>query len=63
MKGDLKGRLGGRLGGGLQKGLQTGLAVKHRSVKVKSGLVQVWFSIGLKFNFFELDSEVERLVQ
>ena len=55
--------LGGRLGGGLQRGLQTGLgrglAVKLRSVK---GPGQVWFSIKLKFNSFELDSEVGRLV-
>ena len=28
----------------------------------RSGLVQVWFSIELKFNSFELDSEVGRLV-
>ena len=28
----------------------------------RSGLVQVWFSLQPKFNSFELDSEVERLV-
>ena len=47
-------------------GLGRGLAVKLRSVKVQvrsgPGLVQVWFSIELKFNSFELDSVVGRLV-
>ena len=61
--------LEGGLEGGLQRGLQTGLgrglAVNLRSVKVHfqvrsgPGLVQY---IELKFNSFELDSEVERLV-
>ena len=31
-------------------------------VRSRSGLVQVWFSLELKFNSFELDSEVGRLV-
>ena len=31
-------------------------------LRSRSGLVQVWFSIELKFNSFELDSEVGRLV-
>ena len=43
---------------GFQTELGRGLDVKLRSV-IK---VQVWFSIELKYNFFELDSEVERLV-
>ena len=31
-------------------------------VKLRSGLVQVWFRLHLKFNSLELDSEVGRLV-
>ena len=31
-------------------------------VRSRSGLVQVWFSLQPKFNSFELDSEVGRLV-
>ena len=45
------------LGGGLQRGLQTGLG-RGLAVKLRSGLVQYM----LKFNSFELDSEVGRLV-
>ena len=55
---DFRGGVEGGVGVGLQTGLGRGLAVKLRS-----GLVhQVWFSIELKFNSFELDSEVGRLV-
>ena len=38
--------------------------VKLRSgkVHVRSGLVKVWFSLELRFNSLELDSEVGRLV-
>ena len=76
LRGRLGGRLKGGLGGGLKRGLKLksgpgkvwlsykqdfrrGLVVQVRS---RSGLVQVWFSIELKFNSFELDSEVGRLV-
>ena len=31
-------------------------------VKLRSGQVQVWFSLQLKFSYFELDSEVGRFV-
>ena len=63
LKGYLKGnlRLGCRLGGGLQRGLQTGLG-RGLAVKLRSVKVQVWFGIEFKFNSFELDSEVGRLV-
>ena len=68
LEGGLEGRFGGRLGGGLQRGLQTGLG-RGLAVKLRSGLVQVWSRSGpglvqyrLKFNSFELDSEVGRLV-
>ena len=47
------GTLGSRLRGGLQRGLQTGLG-RGLAVKLRSGLVQY----RLKFNSFELDSEV-----
>ena len=66
MKGYLKGYLKGDFEVDLERGLQTGLgrglAVKLRSVKVqvrsRPGLVQY----RLKFNSFEFDSEVGRLV-
>ena len=45
----------------LQRGLQTGLG-RGLAVKVSKGPGQVWFSIQLKFNSFELDSKVGRLV-
>ena len=61
-----EGILEGGLEGGRPRGIQTGrgrgLAVKLRSVKSRSGLVQVWYSTELKFNSFELDSEEGRLV-
>ena len=67
LKGDLEGDSEVDLGG-LQRGLQTGLG-RGLAVKLRSGLVQVWSSSGpglvqyrLKFNYFELDSEVGRLV-
>ena len=55
---------------GLQRGLQkrawkgTCCHVKLRSgkVHVRSGLVKVWFSLELRFNSLELDSEVGRIV-
>ena len=43
--GGLRGGLGGGLGGGIQRGLQTGLG-RGLAIKLRSGLVQVWFSIG-----------------
>ena len=65
----VKGGVGGGLGGGLQRGLQTGLQdlegdllSSSGQLRSRSGLVQVWFSTELKFNSFELDSEVGRLV-
>ena len=69
LEGGFRGRLGGRLGGGLQRGLQTGLQDLEGDLlsssgqsRTRSDLGQVWFSIELKFNSFELDSEVGRLV-
>ena len=50
--GDWGGHWGGDLGGDLEGNLEGDW----------SGLVQVWFSLQPKFNSFELDSEVGRLV-
>ena len=66
--GGLGGRLGGGVGGGvgvgLQRGLQTGYG-RGLAVKLRSG-GQVWSRSGSVFSpnliFFELDSEVGRLV-
>ena len=57
----LGGGLGGKFWRGLQRGLQTGYG-RGLAVKLRSGLVQVWFTLQPKFNSFELDSEVGRLV-
>ena len=65
MERDLEGELEVRLGGGLQRGLQMGPQTGYGrglAVKVRSGPGQVWFSLQPKFNSFELDSEVGRLV-
>ena len=40
----------------------TGRLGEGHAVKLKSCKVQVWFSLQLKFNSLELDSEVGRLV-
>ena len=61
LKGGLGGGLDGGVGGGLQRGLLTGYG-RGLAVKLRSGKVQVWFSLQPKFNSFELDSEVGRLV-
>ena len=57
-EGDFERGLGGGLGGGLGEGLGGGVGGGLQ----RSGLVQVWFSLQPKFNSFELDSEVGRLV-
>ena len=46
---------------GLKRGLQTGHG-RGLPVKLRSGKVQVWISLQLKFNSFELVSEVGQLV-
>ena len=78
LKGDLKGYLKGDLKGDFEVDLEVDLEGDFRGdfkqdfewdlllssgqLRSRSGLVQVWFSIKLKFNSFELDSEVGRLV-
>ena len=55
-KGDLKGDLKGDFRGDFKQDL---LSISGQlSSRSRSGLVQVWFSIELKFHSFELDSEV-----
>ena len=39
-----------------------GIKLKSGKVQVRSGLVHVWFSLELRFNSLELDSEVGQLV-
>ena len=48
----------------LNRGKQCTLSAANRLHEMTSrkGLVQVWFSLQLKFNSSELDSEVGRLV-
>ena len=53
---------GGGLGGGLQKGTSEGTSKRTCHVKLRSGKVQVWFSLELRFKSLELDSKVGRLV-
>ena len=61
LKGDLKGDFRGDFKQDLEGDLLS-ISGQLRS-RSRSGLVQVWFSIELKFNSFELDSEVGRLVE
>ena len=48
--------------GDFNQDMEGDLLSSSGQVRSMSGLVQVWFSIELKFNSFELDSEVGRLV-
>ena len=48
--------------GDFKQDLEEDLLSSSGQLRSRSGLVQVWFSIELKFNYFELDSEVGRLV-
>ena len=62
MKGDLKGDFEVDLEVDLEGDFRGDLLLSSAQLRSRSGLVQVWFSIELKFNSFELDSEVGRLV-
>ena len=64
LKGDLKEDLKGDFRGDFKQELEGDLLTISGQLRSRSrsGLVQVWFSIELKFNSFELDSEVGRLV-
>ena len=58
MEGDFK----GDFRGDFKHDMEGDLLSKSGQVRSQSGLVQVWFSLQTKFNSFELDSEVGRLV-
>ena len=70
LKGDLKGNfevdlevdLEGDFRGDFKQDLEGDLLSSSGQLRSPSGLVQVWFSIELKFYSFELDSEVGGLV-
>ena len=70
LKGDLKGDLEGDLEGDskrdfrgdFKQDMEGDLLSSSGQVRSISGLIQVWFSLQPKFNSFELDSEVGRLV-
>ena len=59
---DLEVDLEGDFRGDFKQDLEGDLLSSSGQLRSRSGLVQVWFSIELKFNSFELDSEVGRLV-
>ena len=62
MKGDLEVDLEGDFRGDFKQDLEGELLSSSGQLRSRSGLILVWFSIELKFNSFELDSEVGRLV-
>mgnify|MGYP001376936922 CR=1 FL=1 len=62
LKGDLEVDFRGDFRGDFKQDLKGDLLSSSGQLRSRSGLVQVWFSIELKFNSFELDSEVGRLV-
>ena len=68
LEGDLKGYLKGDLKGDFEVYLEGDfrgegdLLSSSGELRSRSGLVQVWFSLQPKFNYFELNSEVGRLV-
>ena len=62
LKGDFEEDLEGDFRGDFKMDLEGDLLSSLGQLRSRSGLVQVRFSIELKFNSFELDSEVGRLV-
>ena len=62
LEGDLERDLEGEFRGDFKQDLEGDLLSSSGQLRSRSGLVQVWFSLKLKFNSFELDSEVGRLV-
>ena len=59
---DSKGDSKGDFRGDFKQDIEGDLLSSSGQVRSRSGLVQVWFSLQPKFNSFELDSEVGRLV-
>ena len=63
LEGDLEGDLEGYFRGDFKQDMERDLLSNSGEVRSRSGLFQVWFSLLPKFNSFELDSEVGRLVE
>ena len=61
-EGNVEGEVEGDFRGDFKQDLEGDLLSSSGQLLSRSGLVQVWFSIELKINSFELDSEVGRLV-
>ena len=59
---DLEGDYKGDFRGYFKQDLEGNLLSSSGQLMSRSNPVQVWFSLELKFNSLELDSEVERLV-
>ena len=59
---DFEGDLVGDLERDFKQDMEGDLLSSSGQLRSRSGLVQVWFSLQPKFNSFELDSEVGRLV-
>ena len=59
---DLEGDSKGNFRGDFKQDMEGDLLSSSGQVRSMSGLVKVWFSLQPKFNSFELDSEVGRLV-
>ena len=62
LEGDSKGDSKGDFTGDFKQNMEGDLLSSSDEVRSSSGLDQVWFSLQPKFNSFELDSEVGRLV-
>ena len=62
LEGELEGDSKGDFRGDFKQDMEEDLLSSSGQVRSRSGLVQVWFSLQHKFNSFELDSEVGRLV-
>ena len=62
LEGELEGDSKGDFRGDFKQDSKGDLLSSSGQVRSRTGLVQVWFSLQLKFNSFELDSEVGRLV-
>ena len=61
-EGELEGDSKGDFRGDFKQDIEGDLLSSSGQERSISGLVQVWFSLQPKFNSFELDSEVGRLV-
>ena len=62
LEGELEGVSKEDFRGDFKQDMERDLLSSSGQERSRSGLVQVWFSLQPKFNSFELDSEVGRLV-